>query len=103
MFHVSTTCPDLDTARALASAVLEARLAACANITPGVLSLFHWQGSIAEEEEVALVFKTRAAHRASLVSLLEDHHPYDLPVITWEEVGAGSDAKAWLSEETGGD
>ena len=103
MIHVSTTCPDLESARDLASAALEARLAACANITPQLLSLFHWQGAIAEEEEVLLQLKTRAAHRDSLVSLLADEHPYDLPVITWEEVSAGSDAEAWGSEETGGD
>jgi periplasmic divalent cation tolerance protein len=103
MIQVHTTCPDLDTARMLASTALEARLAACANITPGILSLFHWQGRIEEETEVSLTLKTRAAHRASLVSLLQDEHPYDLPVITWHELAAGSDAEAWVSEETGGD
>ena len=36
MIHVSTTCPDLDSARMLACTALQARLAASANITPGI-------------------------------------------------------------------
>ena len=44
MIHVSTTCDSLKTAQMLARAALEMRLAACANIVPGVVSLFHWQG-----------------------------------------------------------
>ena len=103
MIHVSTTCPDLDAARMLASSALEARLAACANITPGLISLFHWQGAIEEEQEVLLTLKTRADLRQPLTRMLEADHPYDLPVITWEDVGSTSDAAAWLSEETGGD
>lgn len=103
MIHVSTTCPDLDSARMLACTALQARLAACANITPGIRSLFHWRGTIEEEEKVGLTLKTRIAHRQSLMDLIEDEHPCDLPVITCEEIGAGSDAEAWVSEETGGD
>ena len=103
MIHVTTTCPDLNCARELAGAIVQARLAACANITPGVRSLFHWQGRVEEEEEVSLTLKTRAGNRAAVVAMLEEQHPYDLPVITWEEVGSGADVEAWLSEETGGD
>jgi len=100
MIHVTTTCPDLDTARAIARAALAERLAACANIVPGVLSLFHWQGDISEEEEVQITFKTTEAARADLVALIEVEHPYDLPVITWESVGSTKAAEDWLSSET---
>ncbi|WP_306153826.1 divalent-cation tolerance protein CutA [Roseovarius sp. MMSF_3281] len=103
MIHVTTTCPDLDTARGLAAAVVTARLAACGNITPGAKSVFHWQGRIEEEDEVFLTLKTRPAHRAAVVEMLTERHPYDLPVITWEEVESTPDAEAWLREETGGD
>lgn len=49
MLHLTTTCPDLDTARKLAEEALSQRLAACVNILPGVVSLFHWEGDIDEE------------------------------------------------------
>lgn len=102
MIHLCTTCPDLDSARDIASAALQARLAACANITEGVLSLFYWQDAIEEEPEVHLLLKTRAAHVAALAQLVAEEHPYDLPVITWEEVGTTPEATAWLERETGG-
>jgi periplasmic divalent cation tolerance protein len=103
MIHVTTTCPDLDTARDLASVVVEARLAACGNIVPGVRSVFHWQGRVEEEDEVFLTLKTRAGNVTAVVGMLQERHPYDLPVITWEEVAGTADAEAWLREETGGD
>ena len=103
MIHLNVTCPDLDSARSLANTALKARLAACANITPGIVSLFHWQGAIEEAAEVLLTLKTRPDLREALTDVLEKAHPFDLPVITWEEVNSTSDAAAWLSEETGGD
>ena len=101
MIHLATTCPDIDSARAIASAALQARLAACANITPGVISLFHWEDAVEEDTEVQLL-KTRAPLVDELCRLVADEHPYDLPVITWETVHTTSEAAAWLSEETGG-
>ena len=101
MIHVTTTCHDLDTARSLARAALARRLAACANIVPGVVSLFHWQGAVEEETEVQITFKATEATRAPLVALIGELHPYDLPVITWEEVATTSAAAEWLSGETG--
>jgi periplasmic divalent cation tolerance protein len=100
MIHVTTTCDTVETAKALARSALEARLVACANITPGILSLFHWRGAVDEEEEVSITFKTTGEHRDALVALITREHPYDLPVITWETVGATDAAEAWCREET---
>ncbi|MBK5933826.1 divalent cation tolerance protein [Rhodovulum imhoffii] len=100
MIHVTTTCADLETARALARAALEARLAACANILPGVVSLFHWQGRVEEDAEVQITFKTTEVCRPGLVDLIGDRHPYDLPVIAWETAETTSDCTGWLSQET---
>ena len=102
MIHVTTTVADLAQARALAGAAIDARLAACANVTPGLVSLFHWQGRVEEEPEVQVTFKTSAALRAELVALITAHHPYELPVITWEPVETTPEAAAWLDAETGG-
>lgn len=100
MIHVTTTCPDLDSARALARAAIDGRLAACASILPGLVSVFHWQGAVEEAAEVQLVFKTMASLRSDLVALIEAEHPYDLPVVTWEEVATTARAAAWLADET---
>lgn len=102
MIHLTTTCPDLDSARDLAGAAISARMAACANVTPGLISLFHWQGAVEEETEVQITFKTTTANRAALVALITDLHPYDLPVITWEQVETTPETTTWLDQETGG-
>lgn len=101
MIHVTTTCDTMETARKLARAALEARLAACVNVIPGIVSLFHWQGAVEEETEVAATFKTNETHRDALVELIRRNHPYDLPVITWEAVGTTNEAARWCQEETG--
>lgn len=100
MLHLTTTCPDLDTARHIARAALTNRLVACANIQPGLVSLFHWDNAVQDEAEVTLTFKTREDHLDALIHLIELHHPYDLPVITWEFVQTTPDARAWLMRET---
>ena len=100
MIHVTTTVSTAAQAEALARAALEARQAACANILPGVQSLFHWQGRISAEAEVMVVFKTTDALRPALIETLTAKHPYDLPVITWETVGTTEAAQDWLGGET---
>ena len=40
---VLVTAPDMDLARRLAKAALEAKLAACANIVPSVESHYWWE------------------------------------------------------------
>lgn len=100
MLHVITTCPDAPSARQIADQALRQRLAACAQITPGVLSLFHWQGDIDEAPEVRLLFKTSHDRRPALVDLILAAHPYDLPVIAWHPVETTGAATEWLLAET---
>lgn len=74
-----TTAPDLDVARRLARAWVEAGLAACANLVPGVTSVYAWEGAVQEDAEVLLVVKTTVAGAARLERALADDHPYDVP------------------------
>lgn len=100
MIHVTTTCPDAPSAERLARAALLERVAACVNIMPGLRSLYHWDGGIAEDDEVLVIFKTAETARAALVAFIEAEHPYDLPVITWEKLETTPEAAAWLDRET---
>src|SRR5690606_29239467 len=56
-------CPfaDEDSAARAADALLEEGLIACANILPGVRSIYRWQGERGEARECAVLFKTSAA------------------------------------------
>ena len=73
------TAPDKKTARRLARAALESRLAACANLIPGVESHYWWQGKIQRGAEVLVLFKTTASRAAKLERLILAGHPYDTP------------------------
>ena len=59
-----STWPTLDSAEAAARALLEERQIACANIVPGVRSVFRWKGQIQVEAEVAMFAKTSADRAA---------------------------------------
>jgi len=97
--HVA--CPDAATAGQIAAAAVEARLAACGNILPGVESVFRWEGTVQRETEALLILKTTAARIEALVALVQERHPYDLPAITWDCGGADPETRAWLAGETG--
>lgn len=97
---VSVTCPDVETAGEIAQAALQARLVACANILPRVESHFWWEGRLTQDTEVMLVLKSTEAHRAQLVALIGQIHPYDLPAITWSVQGAPDAVVEWISVET---
>lgn len=87
---VLVTAPDMEPARAIARAVLSARLAACVNLVPALESHYWWQGQLESSTEVLLVIKTTAARLTALAAEVRRHHPYDTPeVVTWP-IAAGS-------------
>jgi periplasmic divalent cation tolerance protein len=91
---VLMTAPDVETGEKLARALVEARLAACVNVVPGVRSIYRWQGEVQSEAEVLLVAKTRADRTAALTTRVRDLHPYDVPEVL--ELCAGGGHLAYL-------
>ena len=55
------TCSSSDEAMKIASGLVEGRLAACANILPGMTSVYRWEGKIESDSEVVLIVKTASA------------------------------------------
>jgi periplasmic divalent cation tolerance protein len=74
-----SSCPDDATARRLASALVEERLATCVNRLGGVTSTYFWDGRLQDEAEILLIMKTTSARLAALEARLKVLHPYDLP------------------------
>jgi periplasmic divalent cation tolerance protein len=87
---VLVTAPDLRTARILARGVLKARLAACANLVPGLESHYWWQGKLERAGEVLIVFKTTKAKLSALEKHVLEKHPYDTPEILALSVTSGT-------------
>jgi periplasmic divalent cation tolerance protein len=68
-------------ARTIGRTVVEERLAACVNIGGAVRSIYHWQGEIADSNEVAASFKTTAAMADTLIARIADLHSYEVPCV----------------------
>jgi periplasmic divalent cation tolerance protein len=77
---VVTTVATREQALGLAREMVERRLAACAQIT-AIESIYRWQGTVQQEAEFRLLFKTRPATYARLEAALRERHPYELPAI----------------------
>lgn len=90
--------PDHATARSSAKSLLDEGLVACANILPELLSIFAWQGSIDEAEEVGVLFKTNCARMEAAIARLDDLHPYEQPAIVgWRCDAAAEPTRTWLA------
>jgi periplasmic divalent cation tolerance protein len=87
---VLVTCASIAEARKIAEHVVEQKLAACANIVPGVESIYRWKGKVERAKEVLLVIKTTAARLRKLESEVKRLHSYDLPEFVAVPIVAGS-------------
>jgi periplasmic divalent cation tolerance protein len=98
---VLVTAPDAETAAAIGRTLVEEQLIACANLVPGIRSIYRWEGKIADEPEVLLVLKTRASRCAAVAARVKALHPYALPEVVALPVVDGSEAYLdWVIAES---
>ena len=98
---VMTTVANADEAVALIRTLLERRLIACGTIVPGARSLYRWNDKIADEQEVMILLKTRAARLESLEVAFGELHPYRVPELLALPVSAGLGKYLdWINDET---
>lgn len=83
------TCPDRDSAQRIADALVEARLAACVNVVPGVRSVYRWEGAVECCDEVLLVIKTMSERLEALQARVVVLHPAELPELVAVELAGG--------------
>ena len=85
-------------AEALALALLERRLVACASLLPG-RSLYRWQGRLENGPEVLLLLKTHPEQLEELRRAVDELHSYETP--EWIHWTASSEGpySAWLAEQ----
>lgn len=101
-YVVFCTVPDEKTALAISKSLVEARLAACCNIVPGLRSIYSWQGKICDDSELLLVIKTKADTYQILENKIKELHPYDEPEVIALRVVQGSKTYLnWIDENVG--
>jgi periplasmic divalent cation tolerance protein len=95
------TAPDEAVALRIARALVEERLAACANLVPGVRSIYRFRGVVEDEREVLLVIKTCADRIEALAERLRALHPYEVPeLVVMPTVGGLAPYLDWVRVET---
>lgn len=98
---VLTTTDSPAKAQELARGAVEARLAACAQVSGPVTSVYHWRKAIETEEEWQVLFKTTEARYEELEAHLLAAHDYETPeVLATPVVRASAAYLAWLEAET---
>jgi periplasmic divalent cation tolerance protein len=98
---VFVTAPDAETAARIGRTLVEEHLIACANLVPGIRSIYRWEGQVADEPEVLLVLKTGASRCAAVAARVKALHPYALPEVVALPVVDGSEAYLdWVLAES---
>src|SRR5690242_11898506 len=86
-----TSCPDEASARAIATALVQERLAACVNRISGLRSTYIWDARLQDEAEILLLIKTTAGRLEALQARLTSLHPYELPELLAIAVAGGNE------------
>ena len=80
-YVVFITAPSEEEAAGIGRVLVEERLAACANITGHIRSIYRWQDAIEDEAECLMILKTSQASLDALIARANELHSYDVPEI----------------------
>ena len=99
---IYVTASDEAEAESIGRRIVEERLAACANILPGMRSLYWWEGALETGAETVLILKTRRDLAEQAVERVKALHSYDCPCAIVLPVAGGNPAYLdWIGAETG--
>jgi periplasmic divalent cation tolerance protein len=98
LVYITAATPE--DAKAIGSAIVGEQLAACANVIPGMTSIYRWEGEVRQDSEAVLILKTTEDRLDALTARVRALHPYDLPCIVALPVGGGNPAFLdWIARE----
>jgi len=96
---VLVTASSAEEAAKIGRGLVEQGLAACANIIPGVTSIYRWKGKVEEAGEYLLLLKSSRENWEALQVAIKGLHSYECPEIVAIEPSAISpDYAAWWRE-----
>lgn len=97
---VLVTCPP-DKAQAMATRLVEERVAACVNVVPSLQSIYRWKDEVQSEGEALLIVKTARDRFDALKQTVLKLHPYELPEVIAVTVDQGhAPYLEWVVEST---
>lgn len=99
---VYVACKTPEEAQNIASAVIQKRLAACANVFPEHKALYEWDGAVQDETETAMILKTTAAQFEALKAEILTLHSYEVPcIVAWPIEDGHAPFMEWVAGQVG--
>ncbi|MFC7490275.1 MULTISPECIES: divalent-cation tolerance protein CutA [unclassified Knoellia] len=99
ILEVRITAPPEDAAR-IARLLVTERLAACAQVLPGITSTFRWDGELVTAEEHLVLAKSHRGRFDRICERIGEVHPYETPeIIAVPILDASAAYAAWLLAE----
>lgn len=94
---VYITCGSQEEAQKIGASLVQDRLAACANIIPGMTSIYQWKGKIEQDQEIVLIAKTTRSQLQALTQHVTQLHSYEVPcVVALPIQGGNPDYLQWI-------
>jgi periplasmic divalent cation tolerance protein len=101
VIQVLTTIDSEEGAERIARAVVERRVAACAQILGPITSVYRWEGNVETAKEWLCLIKSIEDCYSELEAAIRENHPYEVPEILAISVIAGNRSYIdWVREET---
>lgn len=95
------TTESQEQARAIATTVVEQKLAACANIVPAIESIFFWEGTMQHSNESLLLLKSTQDRVEALCAAVKALHSYTCPcIVALPLTGGNPDFMRWVHSTT---
>ena len=97
-----STFPDRETAQRISNQLIIEKFAACANILPGIESIYRWKDKIETGNETLVFFKLSEDRQSAFQEKLRSLHPYEVPEIILVPITDGLPAYLrWVVENCG--
>ncbi len=100
-YSIYVTCESLEEARAMGQKLVGARVAACVNIIPRIVSIYEWRDKLMEDNEALMFIKTRGNKVEEVIKIIKKLHSYEVPSIVAFPIKAGYPLYLeWIDEQT---
>ena len=101
IIEIIVTFSDRETAEDIGRRLVEKRLAACAQVSGPIKSIYWWKGELEKTEEWICALKTRKDLYSIVESEIRSLHPYEVPQIVAFDIDyALPEYREWAKGET---
>jgi periplasmic divalent cation tolerance protein len=98
---VMVTVKNLKEAIRIGEEMVHMKLAACANVIPGIQSIYRWKGKVVKGQYALVIFKSTPPRYRALEKAIATMHAYEIPEIIALPVTEGLEAYIrWVRSET---